>query len=69
MIYSMNIAVSLELTNTIASIGCQHKARFTDALKAAILVNAHPIQAHVCGCTLIVICKKDDIQLLEHTKS
>lgn len=45
------------LTDTVASVWSQGEAGFTDALEAAVLVNAHAIQTHVGGCTFIMICK------------
>ena len=42
-------------TCAVASVGSQGEAGFADALEAAVLVDAHPVQAHVGGGTLVVV--------------
>lgn len=43
------------LTGAVASIGCQRKTRFADALEASVFVDAHAIEAHVGGGTFIMV--------------
>lgn len=42
-------------TNTVAPIGSQHKTWLADTFEAAILVDTHPIEAHVgCGTFIMI---------------
>lgn len=43
------------LTGAVASIGCQRKPRFADALEASVFVYAHAVEAHVGGGTFIMV--------------
>lgn len=57
----LRLTVSLRLylinrhTGAVAPAGCKCKARLADALKAAVLVDAHAVQTHVGGGTFVVI--------------
>lgn len=42
-------------TSAVASVRCQSEARLADTLEAAVLVDAHAVEAHVGGGTLIVV--------------
>ena len=42
-------------TCAVASVGSQGEAGFADALEAAVLVDAHAVQAHVGGGALVMV--------------
>lgn len=51
------------LTGAIASIGCQRKSRFADALEASVFVYAHAVEAHVGGGTFIMVWRRTKPEL------
>lgn len=61
--FSINIP-QVSHTSAVTSIWSQNKSWFTDAFKTSIFIYAHPIQAHVCCGTLIVVCKTFQWKLL-----
>jgi len=42
-------------TNTVPPVGSQHKTRLADTFEAAVLIDAHPVEAHVGGGTFVMI--------------
>lgn len=61
--FSINIP-QVSHTSAVTSIWSQDKSWFTDAFKTSIFIYAHPIQAHVCRGTLIVVYKTFQRKLL-----
>lgn len=54
-IHADTCCLALIDVDTVASVWSQGEAGFTDALEAAVLVDAHAIQTHVGGRTFIMI--------------
>lgn len=42
-------------TDTVPPVGSQHKTGFADAFEAAVLIDAHPVEAHVGRGTFIMV--------------
>lgn len=45
-------------TDTVPPVGSQHKTGLADAFEAAVLIDTHPIEAHVGRGAFIVIWRR-----------